>query len=95
MLIIELETNMEDARRTLYIHKRIPTTLHEIARASQINDATAFFEGNNRQINEASRLVQTHVFEDKLAQMLEEYQGAKSTVQGKILDEVSRGGKHD
>ena len=86
---------MEDARHTLYIHNRIPTTLHEIARASQINDATAFVEGNNRQINEASRLVQTHVFEDKLAQMLEEYQGANSAVQGKILDEISRGGKHD
>jgi hypothetical protein len=77
LLIIEPETNMEDARRMLYMHKRIPTTLHEIARASPIHDATAFFEGNNRQINEASRLVQTHRFEDKLVQMLEEYPGCQ------------------
>jgi hypothetical protein len=52
---------------------------------------TAFFEGNNFQINEASRLVQTHLFEDKLAQMLAEYQDANGAVQGKILDEISRG----
>lgn len=82
---------MEDARHTLYIQNRVPTTLPEIAQASQINDATAFFEGNNRQINEASRLAQTHLFEDKLAQMLEEYRDANSAVKGKILDEISRG----
>ena len=71
---------MEDARHTLYIHNRIPTTLNEIARASQINDATTFFEGNNRQINEASQLAQTHLFEDKLVQMLEEYRGTNHAV---------------
>src|SRR6266496_1362209 len=82
---------MEDARHTLYIHNHTLTTLHEIAQASQINDAMAFFEGNNCQINEASWLVQTHLFKDKLAQMLKEYQGANDAVQGKILDEISHG----
>jgi hypothetical protein len=82
---------MEDARHTLYVHNRIPITLHEIARAFQINDANGILRGNNRQINEASRLVQTHLFEDKLAQMLAEYQDANGAVQGKILDEISRG----
>ena len=86
-----LETNMDDARHMLYIHNHIPKTLHEIGQASQINEATLYIEGNNRWINETSRFAQSHLFKEKLAQMLDEYQDANSIVQGKILNEISCG----
>src|SRR5579859_4193618 len=82
---------MEDTRNMLYIHNHNPTLLHEIAQASQINNAAAFSPGNNHQINEASRCERTHLFEDKLTQMLDQYRSAGSVVQGTIINVINDG----
>ena len=95
LLILAPETNMEDAQLTLHFFNRqtLNNTLSllEIARASQINDAATFAEGHNRQINDTFRRQQIILFEEKVAQMVEQYQTADSAVQGKIYDEINHG----
>ena len=94
-LIIIPETNIEDARLTLHFNKSRPlpnnVSIGDIEHASQTNDATAHFEGFNRQLNNASQRRQELLFEAKLAEFNELYRQSRSaTARNHIYHELIR-----
>ena len=81
---------MKDAQQTLYIHTHISSNIHDITRASRVNDAAAFFDRNNRQINQVSQRQLTHQFEDKLVHLLNKYCNADTVIQEDLLKAMNR-----
>ena len=93
-LTVVPETNVEDAQLTVHFNNSRPlsnVSICEIEHASQTNDATAHFEGFNRQLNDASQRQQELLFEAKLAEFNERYRQSRSaTARSHMYHELTR-----
>ena len=91
MLILELITNIEDARLTVYRPDQRSVnniSLRDIAHASQTNNAISFTDRLRNQLNDVERKKQSLDLEAKLAQIIETFPNASDTVKAALLKDL-------
>src|SRR2546423_2155046 len=92
-LILELITNVEDARLTLYRPQQHPVndmSLRDIMHASQSNNVISFIDRLRDQLNEKERKKQSLDLEGKLAQLTERFSEASDAVKARLLKDIDR-----
>ena len=91
MLILELVTNIEDARLTIYRPDQRPVnniSLRDIEHASQFNNSISFIDRRRYQLNEVESKKQSLDLEAKLAEMMERFPKASDAVKAALLKDI-------
>jgi hypothetical protein len=88
MLILELVTNIEDARLTIYRPDQRPVnniSLRDIEHTSQFNNSISFIDRRRYQLNEMESKKQSLDLEAKLAEMMERFSTASDASKAALL----------